>query len=170
MNKANIKGDVMVKLLVGMITVSVVSTAVMNINRNSEDHVSIENLTRLMSMRAKNAFDKIGYHSKLAGFGNTQDQRPVEIIKGESSDTLVICHNDVQIAFLVENSTDGNYLMEIIDDSPRKIIEDVKSIHITQSSNNKAVVELKLIQSDSLGKSKIVSKSYSTIIDFKNLL
>jgi len=164
------KGNVMVKLLISLIMISVISTAILNIHQNVDQDVSSKDFSRLMTMRAKNAFDKIGYHFKLAGYANSDNQEPIEIIQGEKSDTLIIRHNDVDILFFVIFDKHNGILYETVDGLPRRIIDGVESFRIERSADDLAIIEISLIHSKDYPQSKIISKNYSTTVRIKNYL
>jgi len=169
--KANAKrGNVMVKLLISLIMVSVISTAILNIHQNADRQVSSKDFSRLMSMRAKSAFDKIGYHFKLAGYANSKNQEPIEIIQGEKSDTLVIRHNDVEILFFVIFDEQNGVLYETVDGLSKRIIDGVESFHIKRSADDLAMIEISLVHGKDYPQSIIISKSYSTTVRIKNYL
>ena len=167
---ANQRGNIMVKLLIGMITVSVIATAMMNVRNNAQQHVSYQDLSRLMSMRAKNAFDKIGYHFKLAGYANSNNQKPVDIRQGDKSDTLVIWHNNVEIIFFVDLSDERGILYESIDGSLNKIIEDVESLQCTKLTNNSTTLGITFNRYEDKSENRIIAKTYSRTIKLKNFL
>jgi len=167
---ANQRGNIMVKLLIGMITVSVIATAMMNVRNNAQQQVSYQDLSRLMSMRAKNAFDKIGYHFKLAGYANSNNQKPVDVIQGDESDTLVIWHNDVEFIFFVDLGDERGILYESIDGSLNRIIEDVESLQCTKLTNNSATLGITFNRYGDKSESMIIAKTYSRTIKLKNFL
>ena len=167
---ANQRGNIMVKLLIGMITVSVIATAMMNVRNNAQQQVSYQDLSRLMSMRAKNAFDKIGYHFKLAGYANSNNQKSVDIRQGDESDTLVIWHNNVEIIFFVDLSDERGILYESIDGSLNKIIEDVESLQCTKLTNNCATLGITFNRYEDKLETRIIARTYSRTIKLKNFL
>ena len=158
------KGHVLVKLLVSLISVSAISTAFLNVHLNARQQVYYEDLSSLMSMQARSAFDRLSYHLRLAGYANSEYKKPVEIVKGTESDTLKIWHNDVEIVFYLDHEKSDNALYEKVDGSARKVIEGVKSLKLAQSNFDLISIELTLSQTDTDESSKIVSRSYSTSI------
>jgi len=147
MNANTTKGNVMVKLLISLIMISVISTAILKIHQNVDQDVSSKEFSRLMTMRAKTAFDKIGYHFELAGYAN-----------------------DVDILFFVIFDKHNGILYETVDGLPRRIIDGVESFRIERSADDLAIIEISLIHSKDYPQSKIISKNYSTTVRIKNYL
>lgn len=158
------KGHVLVKLLVALISVSVMSTALLNVHINARHQVYYEDLSSLMSMQARAAFDRLNYHIRLAGYANTEDELPVQVIKGEVSDTLIIWHNDVEILFYVKYGNDSGSLYESIDGSLKEIVKGVESIKLDLSTLGLMTIELVLSQNDHESSDQIISRSYSTSV------
>lgn len=158
------KGHILVKLLITLISVSVMSTALLNVHSNARQQIYYGDRSSLMSMQARSALDRLNYHIRLAGYGNTEDKRPIEIVQGRQSDSLIIWHNDVEILFFVSYNDDSGILYETIDGSPKEIISGVESIKINRSNLNLMTIELILKQSDPDSSDKILSRSYSTSI------
>ncbi len=162
------KGHVIVKLLVSLISVSAICTAFLNVQLNARQQVYYEDLSSLMSMQARSAFDRLSYHVKLAGYANTDYKKPLEIIEGSESDTLRVWHNDVEIIFYVDRNLDAGTLCEQIDGADREIVNGVKSLRIERPKYDLITVEMELSQSDKNESNKIVSRSYSTSIRLDN--
>ncbi|MCP4583212.1 MAG: hypothetical protein GY839_16510 [candidate division Zixibacteria bacterium] len=164
----NNRGHILVKLLISLISISVISTALLNVHLNAGQQIYYEDLSSLMSMQARSAFDRLGYHLKLAGYANTDNQRPIEIIKGEKSDKLVIWHNDVEISFYVESESDQSTLYESVDGSQRRVVDGATSLRLDMSIHNMMMVELILGHGDEHSPDGIISRSYSTSVRLEN--
>lgn len=152
------------KLLISLISVSAISTAFLNVHLNARQQVYYEDLSSLMSMQARSAFDRLGYHMKLAGYANSEYQKPLDIINTDDSDTLKVRHNDVEIVFYVNNDSSCGTLCEKIDGSCRKIVDGVKSLKLNRPKYDLVTIELVLSQPDNNESDKIISRSYSTSI------
>ena len=161
-------GHILVKLLIALISVSVISTAMLNVHLNAGQRVYYEDLSSLMSMQARSAFDKLSYHIKLAGYANTKNQASITISEGDELDTLRIWHNDVEIVFFVDPSHDSGTLCESIDGSVRQIIDGVKSLHLKTSAYNILTIDLKLSHIPGQSGEGIVSRGYTTSIKLEN--
>jgi Tfp pilus assembly protein PilW len=168
MNLRQNRGHILVKLLIALISVSVVSTAMLNVHLNAGQRVYYEDMSSLMSMQARSAFDRLSYHIKLAGYANTHRQTPLEIVKGDESDTLKIWHNDVQISFFVDQDNDSGALCESIDGMARNIIDGVNSLRLNTSAYNVLTIGLKLSHNQETAPEGIISRDYTTSIKLDN--
>lgn len=157
-------GHVLVKLLISLISVSVISTAILNVHLNAGQQVYYEDLSSLMSVKARNAFDRISYHLRLAGYANTDISNPVRIIKSELSDSLIVWHNDVQIIFYIDHGSEKTRLIESIDGSSREIADGVTSIKYEQLNYGLLTVELTLGNQPGHSSDGIVSRSFSSSV------
>lgn len=157
-------GHILVKLLIILISISVMSTALLNVHLNARQQIYYEDWSSLMSMQARAAFDRLNYHIRLAGYGNTEYRNPVEVFKGELSDSLTIWHNDVRISFFVDYEDKSGTLYESIDGSLKGIVSGIKSIKLDRSKLDLMTIELVLNQNDPDSSDKILSRSYSTSI------
>ncbi|MCD6160853.1 MAG: hypothetical protein J7K40_00375 [candidate division Zixibacteria bacterium] len=170
MKTGRIKGNIMVKLLVLVISISVLSTAILNIDYNNSEQVYCDDISSLMAVRAKGAFDKIGYHFKLAGYANTNNQNPMQINHNEKSDTLILRHNDVEIMYYVNHIEGCGALYESIDGSVKIIIDGVESLRYLELTPDIAQIEITLVNCKDNLPSKIARKSYSTTVRLKKYL
>jgi hypothetical protein len=159
-----ITGHILVKLLISLISVSVISTALLNLHQNAGQRVYYEDLSSLLSMQARTAFDRLNYHIKLAGYANTRYQKPLDIIKCEDSDSLRVYHNDVEILFYVDKSHDSGVLCESIDGSVKRITDGVEALRLNMSTFNVIAIELVLSHNRDHDSEEIVSRGYSTSI------
>ncbi len=150
------------KLLVSLISVSAISTAFLNVHVNANQQVYYEDVSSLMSMQARTAFDRLAYHMKLAGYANSEYKSPLAISEGGKSDTLKIWHNDVEIKFYVSDESGQGVLRESVDGSSRTVITGVKSLKLKRPKFDLVAVELVLSQQDDVGSDKVISRSYST--------
>jgi len=164
----NNSGHILVKLLISLISISVISTAILNVHLNAGQQIYYEDLASLMSMQARNAFNRLGYHMKLAGYANTDNQKPIEIIKGEQSDKLIIWHNDVEITFFVNSESGQSILYESVDGSLRRVVDGVTSLKLDMSIYNMMLIELIIGHNGENSQDGIVSRSYSTSIRLEN--
>jgi hypothetical protein len=164
MNLRQNTGHILVKLLIALVSVSVISTAMLNVHLNAGQRVYYEDMSSLMSMQARSAFDRLSYHIKLAGYANSHRQTPLEVIKGEESDTLRIWHNDVQISFFVDHTIDNGTLCESIDGMSRRIIDGVNSLSLNTSVYNVLTIGLKLRHNQEQAPEGIISRDYTTSI------
>jgi hypothetical protein len=170
MKVINKNGNVMVKLLISMIAISVVSTAVLNIQRNSELQITGADMSHLMSLKARTVFDKISYHLKLAGYGNTGNQKSIEIRHGETTDSLIIYHNDIEFAFYVAKDELVGGLVESVDGSPNLVIENIEALRVTPLEKGRAIIEIKLGGYGEEYQNEVVSRSYSTTVKYRNII
>jgi len=117
-----------------------------------------------MSMQARTAFDRLGYHMKLAGYANSEFKQPLAIINGAVSDTLRIWHNDVEIVFYVDHDSDNGALCEKIDGSAKAIVYGVQTLKLKRPKFDLVTIELVLSQQDNDESNKVISRSYSTSV------
>jgi len=164
----NRNGNIMVKLLISLISVSVISTALLNLQQSAVDNQGSGEISAITSVRAKSALDEICYHLKLAGYGNTTTQIGVEVARGERSDTLVVRHNDLEIVFFVDDAS--GQLCEISNGTIKKVADGAESLRLVRSQNDLADVHLTLVDTGERGPSSIVSRSYSTTVRLKDQL
>lgn len=157
-------GHILVKLLISLISISVISTALLNVHLKAGQQIYYEDLSSLMSMQARNAFGRLNYQLKLAGYANSEYKEPVEIIKGSVSDTLIIHHNDIEVRYFVDNSHENGILFESFDGSPKKLIEGARALVLDKSANNALTIELTLGHQPGNSEEGIVSRSYSTTV------
>jgi len=157
-------GHVLVKLLICLISVSVISTAILNVHLNAGQQIYYEDLSSLMSVKARNVFDRLNYHLRLAGYANTDISNPVKIIKCDLTDSLIIWHNDVQIIFFIDYGHEEAKLIESVDGSLRQVANGVTSIRYDRLNSGLLTVELTLGNEPGQSADGIVSRSYSTSV------
>ena len=162
------RGHVLVKLLIALISISVISTALLNVHLKAGQQVYYEDLSSLMSMQARNAFGRLNYQLRLAGYGNTTNKEPIQIQKASESDTLIIHHNDIEVKFYVDNTQENGVLYESLDGSPKKLIEGARALVINKSAYNAMTIELTLGHKQADSEEGIVSRSYSTTVKLDN--
>lgn len=170
MKAASIKGNIMVKLLVLVISISAASTVILNIHQSADQQIYSDDISSLMSIRAKNALDKIDYHFKLAGYANTGNQNPIQINHSDNTDTLILRHNDVEIMFYVDHSKDCGVLYKSIDGSANMIINGVESLRYIALTPDMAQIEITLVNCKDKIPGIITRKSYSTTVRLKKYL
>jgi len=161
-------GHILVKLLISLISVSVISTAILNMHLNAGQQIYYGDLSSLMSVKARNAFDRLSYHLRLAGYDNTDISNPVKIIKSELSDSLVVWHNDVQIVFYIDHGQERARLIESVDGSLREVADGVTSIRYEKLNYGLLTVELTLGEEPGHSSDGIVSRSFSTSVRLGN--
>jgi hypothetical protein len=163
-------GNVMVTLLVLVIIVSVASTALMNIHQSQDQHAVYRDVASVMSIQAKNVFDKISYHVKLAGYANSRNQKAINIVYADQSDTLIIWHNNVEIKYYVNLENNKGVLCESIDGAIKVIANGVQALRLIRSSHDLATIEISLSSGGERLASGIIAKSYATTLRLKNYL
>ncbi len=161
-------GHVLVKLLISLISVSVISTAILNVHLNAGQQIYYEDLSSLMSVKARCAFDRLSYHLRLAGYANTGTDTPVEVIKGELSDSLNIRHNDVEILFYIDYSRDKAKLIESVDGSLREVADGITSLRFEKLNSGLLTMELTLSNEPGHSADGIVTRSFSTSVRLGN--
>ena len=119
-------------------------------------------------MQARNAFGRLNYQLRLAGYGNTTNKEPIQIQKASESDTLIIHHNDIEVKFYVDNTQENGVLYESLDGSPKKLIEGARALVINKSAYNAMTIELTLGHKQADSEEGIVSRSYSTTVKLDN--
>jgi len=169
MRNSGQNGFSLIQLLIVVIMVSVVSTAIWNlqINRMEADFESYREGTAENSV--KMALEDIKYHLGLAGYNLEKGQKPLEIKKGEKSDILKIWHNGVCFEYFVDENKN---LVKKIQDSGKTIAENVNSLNTNRLEGRKIAVTLSTIttEENNSDKIEIQSKSYSTVVVMKSLI
>ncbi len=164
MLKIKDSGHILVKFMISLILVSVVSTVVLNFHSGVNQQVYYKDSSSSQLILTNDVFDKISYHLKLAGFANSRKCQFLEIDKGEKSDSLVVRHNDIEIAFFVDSNNDENngILYTSVDGSRQEILKGVKNIRFDRISTDRVVINLTLCNNDD--EPGIVSRSFSTSV------
>jgi len=162
-------GFSLIQLLIVVIMVSVVSTAVWNlqVNRMEADFESYREGTAENSV--KMALEDIKYHLGLAGYNLEKGQKPFEISKGEKSDILKIWHNGVCFEYYVDENKN---LVKKIQDTGKTIAENVNSLNTNRLEGRKIAVTLSTVttKENEADKIETLSKSYSTVVVMKSLI
>jgi len=169
MRNSGQNGFSLIQLLIVVIMVSVVSTAVWNlqINRMEADFESYRGDTAENSV--KMALEDIKYHLGLAGYNLEKGQKPLEINKGEKSDILKIWHNGVCFEYYVDENKN---LVKKIQDTGKTIAENVNSLNTNRLEGRKIAITLSTVTTEENEADKIetLSKSYSTVVVMKSLI
>lgn len=162
-------GFSLIQLLIVVIMVSVVSTAVWNlqVNQVEADFESYRGDTAESSI--KMALEDIKYHLGLAGYNLEKGQKPLEISKGEKSDILKIRHNGVCFEYYVDENKN---LVKKIQDKGKSIAENVNTLKTNRLEGRKITVTLSTVTTEETDPDKIeiLSKSYSTVVVMKSLI
>ena len=142
--------------------------AIMNFHINTGQKAYYKDLSSSQLVLANDVFSKISYHLKLAGYANSSRCQPVEINKSERSDSLIIRHNDIEIAFFVgSDSTEGEgVLYKSVDGSTKEILRGVEKMKFVRTSSDIVVIDLTL--SNNYDESGIISRSFSTSVKLDN--
>lgn len=162
------KGIALDKLLIGIIAVSVASTAIWNYQiRSSEMWVdpALENQTE---SRIKYALDDIKYHLTLAGYEYGGKSGNYTVERGQKSDIIKIRHGGVNVEYLVEKN---NNLIRRTESVEKVIAENISSIRSLNIGQNSVAITLSGAPY-SHGRAEAMetmSKSYSIIVELKNL-
>lgn len=157
-------GHILVKFMISLILVSVLSTAILNFHSGVNQQVYYKDSSSSQSILANDVFDRIRYHLKLAGYANSSKCRHLEISKGKSSDSLIVRHNDIEIAFFVDSNTgegDG-ILFTSVDGSRQEMLKSVDNIKFDRISSDRVVINLTFCNDGD--ESGIISRSFSTSV------
>lgn len=169
MRKTAQNGFSLIQLLLIVVMISVVSTAFWNlqVSRTEASYDGYRGGTAESSVNM--ALEDLKYHIGMAGYDLEKGKKPLKIVKGKKSDKLVIWHNDVCFEFYVDND---NNLIKKIEKSEKIIAENVNALKTTKMDNNKVSVTLSTVSMKDNDEDKIetLSKSYSTVVEMRNLL
>ncbi len=169
MRKTAQNGFSLIQLLLVVVMISVISTAFWNlqVSRTEASYDGYRGGTSESSV--KMALEDIKYHIGLAGYDLQKGKKPLKIVKGKKSDRLIIWHNDVCFEFYVDND---NNLIKKIQNTEKTIAENVNSLNTTKVDDNRVAVTLSTVSMKDNDQDKIetLSKSYSTVVEMRNLL
>lgn len=157
------------KLMILIISISVVATGVRNAQIRESDTL-LEPLARGdVGSKIKNALEEIRYHLRLAGYKLESDSEPLKVEKGQKSDIIEIRHNGVCYKYFVDNN--GN-LIRRVESIERVIAENLNSIRTARVGQNTVVVTISSAQHHRENKDEIetMSRSYSVIVEMRNFL
>jgi hypothetical protein len=161
----NNNGQVWIRILIVLVSVSVIATA-LNMNITSGRKFYAEDAVSMLATNAKSVFNELGYHLKMAGFGQSDGRKAIEIKKGTLSDTLIVRYKDVETTFYVnslENPKRG-VLCKSIDGAPREIAGGVQRLRFGHLTSKMLETEITLDLGESDSQSGIVRRSFSTML------
>ncbi|UCC81205.1 MAG: type II secretion system protein [Candidatus Zixiibacteriota bacterium] len=169
MRKTAQNGFSLIQLLLVIVMISVISTAFWNlqISRTEASYAGYRGGTTESSV--KMALEDIKYHIGLAGYDLEKGKKPLKIVKGDKSDRLTIWHNDVCFEFYVDKNDN---LIKKIENTEKIIAENVNSLKTTKVDHDRVAVTLSTVSMMDNDQDKIetLSKSYSTVVEMRNLL
>ncbi len=139
MSRFLIRGIALDKLLVGIMGVSVLSTAAWNYSvRNSETWAD-PLLDSRAEERIKSALDDIKYHLKLAGFEYVSRPEVVAIESENQSDIIRILHNGISVQYRID---DKHNLIRTMESAEKTMAEKVNSLRFMEVGPNTIVVTI----------------------------
>jgi hypothetical protein len=161
----NNRGQALVQILIFLISISVIATA-LNMNFTSNRSFYTQDTPSLLSSRAKGIFDELSYHLKIAGYGQNDSSKSVEIRKGDMSDTLIIRYKNVETVFYVnvDNNQSKGVLYKSIGGVPRELAGSVQRLRFGQLTAKILETEITLDLEQSDGRGGIVMRSFSTAL------
>lgn len=158
-----------IQLLIIIVMVSVVSTALLNLQMNSAQ-TDFSGYGKIADgNNAAKALEDIKYHLGLAGYALINNQKPLEIEKNEKSEIIRVRHNNICFEFYVDEE---NNLIKKVETLKKVIASNIISLKTASISGKKIVVTLSAVplQENKEGKIETLSKSYSATIDLKSLI
>jgi len=163
----SIRGMALDKLLVGIIAISVLSTAIWNYQiRNAEIWADPlpDNRTE---EQIRIALDDIKYHLVMAGYERPEDCLVVE--RGDKSDILRIRHSGVNVEYRVDMK---NNLIRRLESAEKALAENISSIRTSSVGQNRIVITISRSPLSQENKDEIetMSKSYSVFVDMNTPL
>lgn len=159
-----IRGMALDKLLIGVILISVVSTAIWNYQVRHAETWADPLLSSRAEERIKSALDDIKYHLILTGY----EGGDLKVDRGADTDIIRIRHNGIAVVYRVDG--DRN-LVRNIESVDRVMAEGVDSIKLYRIGQNSVVVTLSRAPYSHEKENEIetLSKSYSVVVEINNL-
>ena len=157
------------KLLIGIIAVSVASTAIWNYQiRNSEIWVN-PLLDSQAEERIKFALDDIKYHMILAGYDYGDKDKNYAVVSGHKSDIIMIRHGGVNVEYRVDENDNLVRRTESVD---KVIAENINSIRSLNTGQSAVAITISRApyRHERDNEIETMSKSYSIIVELDNLL
>lgn len=161
------RGMALDKLLVGIIAISVLSTAMWNYQVRNTEIWADPLVDGRTEERIKQALDDIKYHIVLAGYERTDHSYTVE--HGRNSDVLKIRHNGVNVEYCIDSE---NNLIRKLESAEQVMAEGISSLRSLSIGENTAVITISRSPMSTEKKDEIetLSKSYSVFVEMNNLL
>ncbi len=163
------RGFALDKLMILVIAVSVIATGAWNAQVRKADALQKPATKGVDGSEIKNALEEIKYHLRLAGYKLEGDSEPLLIKKGQKSDVIEIRHNDVSYGYYIDS--DGN-LIRRVESSEKVIADNLYSIRTVRVGQNTVVVTISSARHrrENMDEIETISKSYSVIVEMRNLL
>lgn len=169
MGSISARGIALDKLLIGIITVSVISTAFWNYQIRNSEVWSDPLLDGRSDEKAKLALDDIKYHLVLAGYESGREKDNFKVKKGKQTDIISVKHNGVNVEYRVD---ENHNLIRKLESAEKVLAENILSLRLLKIADGSAVVTVtrSTLTQGNEKEMETLSKSYSIVVESNELL